>query len=107
MAGIFELFIDAQSRYRFRLMAPDGTMMAVSRGFDNKRAAVAGIRDVREYAGMGLIADLCRGEPPAPASPTDNPLPRLGPAAGPAAKTPVRRTFLTRRWSRMSPVGFA
>lgn len=32
--------------------------MAVSRPFSDKAAAVAGIAAVREYAGMGLIADL-------------------------------------------------
>jgi uncharacterized protein YegP (UPF0339 family) len=58
MAGTFELFIDAESLYRFRLTAPDGTVMAVSRPFSDKAAAVAGIAAVREYAGMGLIADL-------------------------------------------------
>jgi uncharacterized protein len=59
MAGLFELFVDAQSHVRFRLTAPDGTVMAVSKAFDDKPAAVAGIATVREYAGMGHITDLC------------------------------------------------
>ncbi|HJW00986.1 MAG TPA: DUF1508 domain-containing protein [Arthrobacter sp.] len=59
MAGMFELFVDAESCFRFRLTAPDGTVMAVSKAFDTKTAAVAGISDVREYAGMGHITDLC------------------------------------------------
>ena len=58
MAGMFELFVDAESCFRFRLTAPDGTVMAVSKAFDDKSAAVAGIAAVREYAGMGLITDL-------------------------------------------------
>lgn len=44
---------------RFRLTAPDGTIMAVSKPFDTKTDAVAGIAAVREYAGMGLISDHC------------------------------------------------
>ena len=64
MAGLFELFLDAHSRYRFRLKAPDGTVMAVSKAFDDKPSAVSGIRHVREYAGTGLIRDLSAGEPP-------------------------------------------
>jgi len=59
MAGMFELFIDAESAFRFRLTAPDGTVMAVSRPFTTKTDAVAGIAAVREYAGMGLITDSC------------------------------------------------
>ncbi|PTT58804.1 DUF1508 domain-containing protein, partial [Arthrobacter sp. HMWF013] len=61
MAGKFELFIDAESLYRFRVTAPDGTVMAVSTSFRDKAAAVAGIAAVREYAGMGLISDLTAG----------------------------------------------
>ncbi|KRE52416.1 hypothetical protein ASG92_25570 [Arthrobacter sp. Soil736] len=59
MTGTFELFIDEDTSFRFRLKAPDGTVVAVSRSFPDKPAAVSGISDVREYAGMGLIADLC------------------------------------------------
>ena len=59
MAGKFELFVDAESKFRFRLKAPDGTVMAVSSPFPDKSAAVAGIAAVRECAGMGLISDLC------------------------------------------------
>ncbi len=59
MAGMFELFMDSQSSFRFRLTAPDGTVMAVSKPFDTKTDAVAGIAAVREYAGMGLITDCC------------------------------------------------
>ena len=59
MAGKFELFVDTESKFRFRLKAPDGTVMAVSAAFRDKSAAVAGIAAVRECAGMGLISDLC------------------------------------------------
>ncbi|MBT2555484.1 DUF1508 domain-containing protein [Arthrobacter sp. ISL-5] len=59
MTGTFELFIDEDTSFRFRLKAPDGTVVAVSRSFTDKPAAVSGIRDAREYAGMGLITDLC------------------------------------------------
>ena len=59
MAGMFELFNDEDSGFRFRITAPDGTVMAASRSFPDKPSAVAGIRDVREYAGMGHITDLC------------------------------------------------
>ena len=58
MAGMFELFVDAESHFRFRVTAPDGTVMAVSKAFEDKTAAVAGIAAVREYAGMGLVTDL-------------------------------------------------
>ncbi|MGC0239613.1 YegP family protein [Arthrobacter sp. SD76] len=63
MAGMFEIFNDEDSNFRFRITAPDGTVMATSRPFPDKQSAVAGIADVREYAGMGHITDLCLTPP--------------------------------------------
>ncbi|MEO3933123.1 DUF1508 domain-containing protein [Micrococcaceae bacterium Sec7.4] len=76
MAGTFELFVDGESNFRFRLKAPDGTVMAVSAAFSDKPTAVAGISAVRECAGMGLITDLCpegsgQNRVREPAHPTD------------------------------------
>ncbi|MBT2533281.1 YegP family protein [Arthrobacter sp. ISL-48] len=59
MTGTFELFFDGTTGFGFRLKAADGTVMAVSPPFVDKRAAVIGITAVRECAGMGLISDLC------------------------------------------------
>lgn len=59
MAGMFEVFVDGDSRFRFQLKAADGTVMAVSAAYEDKSAAVAGIAAVRECAGMGLVTDLC------------------------------------------------
>ncbi|MGX5716009.1 YegP family protein [Arthrobacter sp. MAHUQ-56] len=59
MAGNFEVFLDPESLYRFRLLAPDGTVMAVSGAFEDKRDVAAGIAAVRECAGTGLVTDLC------------------------------------------------
>lgn len=58
MAGMFELFSGSDASYRFRLTAPDGTVMALSRSFPDKPSAVAGIAAVREYAGMGLVCEI-------------------------------------------------
>lgn len=66
MAGMFELFNDEDSNFRFRITGPEGAVMATSRAFPDKGSAVAGIRDMREYAGMGHITDVCRS-PVAPA----------------------------------------
>ena len=59
MAGKFEAFVDHDSFFRFRLLAPDGTIMAVSGPFDSKSSLAAGIAAVRECAGTGLVTDLC------------------------------------------------
>ncbi|MFC9335742.1 YegP family protein [Arthrobacter sp. NPDC057009] len=104
MAGMFELFVDEEAAYRFRLTAPDGTIMAVSKPFNTKTDAVAGIAAVREYAGMGLISDHCT-------TTVDTTQPRAYDAAQPAdsARVPkidfhararaVRRAVSGPRWA--------
>jgi len=79
MAGKFEAFVDHDSFFRFRLLAPDGTVMAVSGPFDSKSSLAAGIAAVRECAGTGLVTDLC----PAGA------VARQAPAAVPASAAPT------------------
>ncbi|WP_284762502.1 DUF1508 domain-containing protein [Arthrobacter sp. efr-133-R2A-63] len=59
MTGTFELFADENMSFRFRRKSKDGTVMALSRSFPDKPAAVAGITAVRECAGTGLFTDLC------------------------------------------------
>ncbi|WP_427133534.1 YegP family protein [Pseudarthrobacter sp. S9] len=58
MAGHFEIFTDAESNVRFRLLAADGTVLAISRAFKDKRSAADGIMAVRECAGTGLIREV-------------------------------------------------
>lgn len=87
MAGKFEVFVDAEAQYRFRLTTPDGTELAVSAPYRDKSAAVAAIEAVRECAGMGLISDLCPAgnSVPTPVAATPAPVP----AACEPRRTPV------------------
>ncbi|MFF2245958.1 YegP family protein [Arthrobacter sp. NPDC058130] len=57
MAGQFEIFTDAEAKIRFRLLAADGTVLAISKAFEDKRQAANGIMAVRECAGTGLIRE--------------------------------------------------
>lgn len=96
-------------------MAPDGTVVALSKAFEDKAAVVAGIAAVREYAGMGLVTDLC---PAGRKDPQDSPALRASDATAsvqqacedqrtPAdhfrtrAKT-LRRTPTGARWARVT-----
>ena len=107
MAGMFELFVDADALYRFHVTAPDGTIMAVSKPFESKSAAVAGIAAVREYAGMGLITDRCTSTTSETSPRTHN---APGVHAGDYPRAPrtdfhararaIRRPPITSRWVR-------
>jgi uncharacterized protein YegP (UPF0339 family) len=90
MAGTFELFADEDSRIRFRLVMPDGHVLAVSGPFTDKHAAAAAIEEVRECAGTGLIRDVVP--------------PRLGIVLAPA---PHPRYAVRRGISRLDSLGVA
>ena len=59
MAGKFELFLDEESNVRFRMIGPDGTVLAVSRAYRDTKEAAAGVAAILECAGTGLISNLC------------------------------------------------
>lgn len=59
MSGLFELFTDEQTGIRFRVLAPDGAILAVSGAYPDKASAARAITQTRESAGTGLIDDHC------------------------------------------------
>ncbi|MFJ6281177.1 YegP family protein [Arthrobacter subterraneus] len=60
MSGYFKL-VDAHDHgYRLKLMADDGTLIAVSAYFPTKQSAVEGIDAIREIAGTGPVMDHTR-----------------------------------------------
>ncbi|MFJ6026904.1 ANTAR domain-containing protein [Pseudarthrobacter sp. NPDC092424] len=88
MAGHFEVFIDRRSYVRFRLMAPDGALLAVSARFSDKKAVATAISDVRACAGMGLIEDHCVAARAAEA---------IGTPSHPRTRNQLQRTAAKRR----------
>lgn len=87
MAGMFEVFLDADSLFRFRLKAADGTVMAVSGAFADMSAVAAGIASVRECAGTGLVTDNSAAVPREQQTPA--PLPARSVAPPSAAGEPT------------------
>lgn len=62
MSGYFKL-VDAHDHgYRLKLMAGDGTLIAVSAYFPTKQAAIEGIDVLREIAGTGPVMDHTRAD---------------------------------------------
>ena len=50
MAGTFELYQDKAGKYRFRLKASNGQVIAVGEAYESKAAAENGIASVQENA---------------------------------------------------------
>ena len=58
MAERFEVFKDSKGEYRFRLIAPNNEIIAVSEGYTTKDACMRGIQAIKNYAPTAPIRDL-------------------------------------------------
>lgn len=54
----FEIFKDASGKFRFRLRAPNGEIIATSEAYVSKDGCKNGIESVRTYAPKAKISDL-------------------------------------------------
>ncbi len=57
MAGKFELYKDSGGKFRFRLKASNGQVIAVGEAYDSKAAAMSGIESVKKNAGKATVDD--------------------------------------------------
>jgi uncharacterized protein len=57
MAGKFELYTDAKGKYRFRLKAGNGEIIAVGEAYESKASALGGIDSVRRNAVDAAVID--------------------------------------------------
>jgi len=53
----FEWFVDKVGKYRFRLIAANGEMIAVSEGYASKQGCVDGIESVKKNAPIAKIVE--------------------------------------------------
>lgn len=57
MAGKFELYEDAAGKYRFRLKAGNGQIIAVGEAYESKASALNGIESVKKSAPDAAVDD--------------------------------------------------
>ena len=58
MAGKFELYKDAKGKFRFRLKAGNGDIIAVGEAYETKANANNGIASVQKNAPDATVLDL-------------------------------------------------
>jgi uncharacterized protein YegP (UPF0339 family) len=58
MAGKFELYTDPAGKYRFRLKASNGQIIASSQAYATKRSALEGIESVRKHASQAELVEV-------------------------------------------------
>ena len=57
MEAKFVIFNDASGQYRFRLVAPNGEIIAASEAYSTRQACLDGIAAVKKYAPTAKIED--------------------------------------------------
>ena len=57
MAGKFELYKDKAGKFRFRLKASNGQVIASGEAYESKASALNGIESVRKNAGDAVLDD--------------------------------------------------
>jgi uncharacterized protein YegP (UPF0339 family) len=77
MAGKFEVYKDKAGKFRFRLKAGNGEIIAVGEAYESKSGAMGGIESIRSNAMAAALVDL-----------TDAPAPAARASAGASAKKP-------------------
>ncbi len=55
---VFEIYKDAAEKFRFRLKAPNGEIIAVGEAYESKDGCKNGIASVKENAPKAEIKDL-------------------------------------------------
>jgi uncharacterized protein YegP (UPF0339 family) len=58
MAGKFELYNDKGGKFRFRLKAGNGEIIAVGEAYESKAAAKNGVESVKKNAAGATVVDL-------------------------------------------------
>ncbi|MCX7024149.1 MAG: YegP family protein [Spirochaetes bacterium] len=58
MAGKFEYFTDVAGKYRFRLKAPNGQIIAASEAYNTKDACLNGIESVKTNAPGAEVTEV-------------------------------------------------
>jgi uncharacterized protein YegP (UPF0339 family) len=54
---VFEWYVDKAGKYRFRLKAANGEMIATSEGYASKQSCVEGIESVKKNAPIAKIVE--------------------------------------------------
>ncbi|MBU0928577.1 MAG: YegP family protein [Spirochaetes bacterium] len=58
MAGKFEWFADKSGKYRFRLKAGNGQIIAVSEAYESKDSCMNGIESVKKNASDAAVVEV-------------------------------------------------
>lgn len=91
MAGKFEVYEDKSGKFRFRLKAGNGEIVAVGEAYESKAAAIKGTQAVQRAAADAVLKDLTDAAAAAAAKPAAKKATKTTAKAAPK-KAPVKKT---------------
>lgn len=92
MAGKFEVYKDKAGKFRFRLKAGNGQIIATGEAYESKAAVMSGIESIRSNAAAAQLVDM--SDAPMPGAMADSapkPQPMSKPMAKPVPSAPTAR----------------
>jgi len=86
MAAKFVVYHDRSKKFRFRLVAPNGEIIAVGESYESKAACLNGIKSIQKNAPVAVIEDETLAKKPAATKAA-----ATAPAKKPASKAPAKK----------------
>ncbi|MCL2270324.1 MAG: YegP family protein [Treponema sp.] len=88
MTAKFVVYQDKAKKFRFRLLASNGQIIAVGEDYESKAACLNGIKSIKKNAPLAVVADETTAEKPAKKSIPKKAAPKKAIKKPPAAKKP-------------------
>jgi uncharacterized protein YegP (UPF0339 family) len=60
MTGTFEVYQDAAKKFRFRLKAANGEIIATGESYNSKASCMEGIESIKKNASTAAVKDLTK-----------------------------------------------
>ena len=88
MAAKFVVYLDKSKKHRFRLLAPNGEIIAASEAYESKASCMNGIKSIKKNAPVAAIVDETVAKEPVKKAPAKKSAAKKPAAKKPAAKKP-------------------
>jgi len=91
MSSKFVIYLDKSKHHRFRLLAPNGEIIAQGEAYNSKAACLHGIKSIQKNAPIALIVDETVKKEAVKKDPVKKPVTKKTTAKKPAAKKPAAK----------------
>jgi len=91
MAAKFVVYLDKAKKFRFRLVAPNGEIIAQGEAYESRASCLNGIKSIQKNASSAAINDETVEKGPAKTASAKKPAAKKVAAKKPAAKKPAAK----------------